>query len=134
MSEENVEVVSRLWELLAQENWVAMEGFLCPETEVYDFDIPDAGVYRGRSAVRDWLDEWDKAWDSWDVEDVDIRPAAENRVVAFFTLLAKGRGSGVELKRRDAIFYSLRDAKVVRIEYYNERQKGPALEAAGLSE
>ena len=84
--------------------------------------------------MRDWLDEWDKAWANWDVEDVDIRPAAENRVVAFFTLLAKGRGSGVELKRRDVTLYSHRDGKVVRIEYYNERQKGPTPEAAGLSE
>jgi ketosteroid isomerase-like protein len=134
MPQENVEIVSRLWELLAQEDWVAIEGFLSPETEIYDFDIPDAGVYRGRSAVRDWLDEWDKAWASWDVESVDIRPAGENRVVAFFTLLAKGRGSGVELTRRDVMLHSLRDAKVVRIEYYNERQKGAALEAAGLSE
>ena len=134
MSEENVEVVSRLWELLAQEDWVATEDLLSPQTEVYDFDIPDAGVYRGRSAVRDWLDQWDEAWASWDVEEVDIRPAAENRVVAFFTLLAKGRGSGVELKRRDVMLHDLRDGKVVRIEYYNERQKGPALKAAGLSE
>jgi len=134
MSEENVEIVSRLWELVAREAWGEMEGFLSPDIEVHDFDIPDADVYRGQSAMFDWFTQWDAAWASWEIEDLDNRSVADNRVVALFTMLAKGLGSGIELKRRDAIIFTLRDRKVVRIEYYNEAQKGPALEAAGLSE
>jgi len=134
MSEENVEIVSRLLELVAREAWGEIEGFLSPDTEVHDFDIPDADVYRGQSAIFDWNAQWDAAWASWEIEDLDIRPVADNRVVALFTMLAKGLGSGIELKRRDAIIFTLRDRKVVRIEYYNEAQKGPVLEAAGLRE
>ena len=29
-----------------------------PNIEVRDFDIPDAGVYRGHEGFRDWLSNW----------------------------------------------------------------------------
>jgi ketosteroid isomerase-like protein len=45
---------------------------------------------------------------------------------------ATGRGSGVELERRDAIVYTFRAGKIVRLDYYNKREQ--ALEAVGLSE
>ena len=45
---------------------------------------------------------------------------------------AQGRGSGVEVERRDAQVWRLRSGKVVRGDYYNNRQQ--ALEAVGLSE
>ena len=47
-------------------------------------------------------------------------------------MTATGRGSGLELNRQDALVYTIRDAKVVRLDYYNS--KAQALEAAGLSE
>jgi hypothetical protein len=43
-----------------------------------------------------------------------------------------GKGSGIQVKRRDAMVLTVRDRKSVRIDYYNNEAQ--ALEAAGLSE
>ncbi len=134
MSQENVEIVRRFFEAVLAENWVEVEGFLAPEAEIHDFDLPDAGVYKGPNSFFDWLAQWDAAWESWEIRDVEIQPASDGRVVVLFTMIARGRDSGLKLERRDAIIFTLRDEEVVRLEYYNEQQKGPALEAAGLRE
>jgi hypothetical protein len=53
-------------------------------------------------------------------------------VVALFRMVARGRGSGIELMRDDALVFELRSGKVARLGYYNDQAE--ALEAAGLSE
>jgi ketosteroid isomerase-like protein len=45
---------------------------------------------------------------------------------------AKGRGSGIELFRRDAMVCTLRAGKIAGIVYYNDERQ--ALAAVGLSE
>ena len=52
-------------------------------------------------------------------------------MVFVFELTAKGKGSGVEVKRRDAMIWTIRDGNAVRLDYYNNESQ--ALEAAGLS-
>jgi ketosteroid isomerase-like protein len=44
---------------------------------------------------------------------------------------AKGKGSGIELSRRDALVCTLRAGKIEKGTYYNNQQQ--ALEAVGLS-
>jgi hypothetical protein len=45
---------------------------------------------------------------------------------------AEGRGSGVKLDRQDAAVYTLREGKIARLDYYNNRDE--ALQAVGLRE
>jgi ketosteroid isomerase-like protein len=134
MSRENVEIIERAFAALGREEWVSLGQFYAPDAEIYDFDIPDAGVYRGPEGVVQWLERWGDAWASWEARDIEVSGAAGEHVVASFTIVARGRDSGVELTRRDAIVYTLRNGKIARSEYYNEHQKAPALEAVGLSE
>jgi hypothetical protein len=42
----------------------------------------------------------------------------------------KGRDSGIEVERQDALVYKIRDGKFVRCDYFNNRKQ--ALEAFGL--
>ena len=105
---------------------------LSDDMEIRDHDIPDADVYRGHAGYLEWLSRWSESWDSFRIEDLDVRPVGEDRAIAFFELVATGRGSGVEVRRRDAITYQLRDAKVVRQDYYNDQAE--ARRALGLSE
>ena len=53
------------------------------------------------------------------------------RCTPLFRMFAKGKGSGIELSRDDALLAEFRDGKVVRLGYYNDQQK--AREAAGLA-
>ncbi|MGC2373214.1 MAG: hypothetical protein WA484_05000 [Solirubrobacteraceae bacterium] len=52
-------------------------------------------------------------------------------MIALFTMVVKGRGSGVELRRADAVVASFRGGKAVKLGYYNDQAQ--ALKAVGLS-
>jgi ketosteroid isomerase-like protein len=131
MSRENVEVVRRGLTATLEEDWETALATLHPEAEIVDFDVPDAGIYRGHQGLFDWLTRWSESWDSWRIEDIELREAGTDQVVALFRLIASGRGSGVEVERPDAILYTVRDGLQVRIEYFNDQRQ--ALAAAGLS-
>jgi ketosteroid isomerase-like protein len=130
MSEENVELVRRGFMATMEEDWPTALGTLDPEVEVLDFDIPDAGVYRGPAGFLAWLKGWAEGWDSWRVEDIEFRDAGDDQVIALFTLIAKGAHSGLELERQDAITYRIRSGKIARTEYFNDQRL--AREAVGL--
>jgi ketosteroid isomerase-like protein len=134
MSQANVEVVKDAFDALRREDWVAVASVIAYDCEVHDFDIPDAAgeVYRGPDGVLDWLAEFDRAWASWRVVDQVYRSAPDGRVIALFRMVTRGRESGIEMSRDDAIVYVVRDGKIARMEYYNDQQAG--LQAIGLSE
>ena len=130
MSEQNLESARQGFEHFAETGeplWEAID----PEVEVYDHDIPDAGTYRGHAGYRRWLADFGEAWSEFSLEPERWIDAGD-RIVFIFQLTAKGRGSGVEVKRRDAMVFTIRDGKTVRLDYYNNEAQ--ALEAAGLSE
>jgi ketosteroid isomerase-like protein len=130
MSQGNVEIARGAFEHFLQtgdQQWDVIDR----EIEVYDHDIPDAGTYRGHEGYASWLADWGEAWEDFSME-AERWIDAEDRVVFVFQLTAKGKGSGVEVKRRDAMVISFRDGKWIRLDYYNNESQ--ALEAVGLTE
>ena len=101
------------------------------EVEAHDHDIMDAGEYRGRAGIERWLEDWGSAWSEFNMEPEEFIDAGE-RVVVIIRMRAEGRGSGVKVERQDALIHEIRDGKVVRLDYYNNREQ--ALEAVGLAE
>jgi ketosteroid isomerase-like protein len=137
MSQENVEVVRRFIEALKRTqssgDWQPVLAEVGPDVQIDDLDISlDTELYRGRDRVRKWVGVWNDAWESWRVEDVQVRPVGEDRAIALFLMMVKGKGSGIELSRRDAMVFTLRAGKIAEVGYYNDQRQ--ALEAVGLSE
>src|SRR6185436_15436189 len=137
MSQGNVEVVRRFIEALpraqASGDWQPVLAEVDPAVEIEDLDISlETGRYRGTDSVRKWIGVWMESWESWSLEDVQVRPVSEDRAIGLFLVRARGRGSGIELFRRDALVCTLRAGKIEKATYYNDQQQ--ALEAAGLSE
>ena len=132
MSQENVELVRRGFNAALEADWPTALSTLSPEVEVHDFDIPDAGVYRGHDGFVAWLRGWSEGWGSWRLEDVEFRSTGDDGVIALFRLIAKGGHSGIELERDDAITYRIEGGKIVRTEYFNDQRR--ALAAVGLAE
>ena len=137
MSKENVEVVRRFIEALpraeASDDWQPVFAEVDPDIEIEDLDISlDTERYQGHDSVRKWIGVWMESWESWTVEDADVRPVGEDRAIGLFLVRAKGKGSGIELSRRDALVCTLRAGKIEKGTYYNDQQQ--ALEAVGLSE
>jgi uncharacterized protein len=130
MSQDNVEDVQE-----------AFAGFAAPgefrwdrmheDIEVHDHDVIDAGEYRGHAGLRRWFEDWSSAWAEFSMEPEEMLDAGE-RVVVVLRLRARGRGSGVEVKRQDAMVFEVRDGKIWRVDYYNNRQQ--AIAAVGLRE
>lgn len=115
-----------VWGETGEPEWAIVDD----EIEAHDHDILDAGEYRGRAGVERWLADWGSAWTEFSMEPEEFIDAG-NQVIAVIRMKAKGRGSGVEVERQDAIIYELRDGKIVRLDYYNNRKQ--ALEAVGLA-
>jgi hypothetical protein len=129
MSHENVETTRRFTEALVRRDYAAAATELGPKLEIDDTDIPES---TGTDSFYAWLARWDAAWETWRLEDLEIRPVGENRTISLFKMIVKGKGSGIELARDDAVLADFLHGKIVRIGYYNDQSQ--ALEAAGLSE
>jgi hypothetical protein len=130
MSQNNVEIARQAFEHFrrtGEPDWERLD----PEVEIYDHDLPDAGTYRGHDGYANWLADWGAAWSDFSME-AERWIDAGDKVVFVFRMTAKGKGSGVEVKRRDAMVSTLRDGKTVRVDYYNNEAQ--AFEDVGLRE
>ena len=127
MAQNNVALVQRGFDYFMANGEPPWELF-DEQVEVYDHDTPDQGEYRGHAGYGRWLEDWGAAWSEWTVEPEEYIDAGES-VIVVIRMNAKGRGSGLKLDRQDALVYKLRNDKIVRCDYYNNRKE--AFEAVG---
>jgi ketosteroid isomerase-like protein len=128
MSQETVELVQKVLERFIATGDPSL-AMLHEDMEVHDHDVMDASEYRGHDGFGRWLENWDAAWSEFSMKPEEFIDAGE-RVVSVFRMKATGRSSGVAVERQDAIVWEVRDGKIARVDYYNNRQQ--ALEAVGL--
>ena len=134
MSQENVELVRRAYEAFNRAGLDALLEYVHPDAE-YDITAaigPYAGVYYGRTAIRNLFADYFEAWESVRLKPEDFIEVDEDRVVVPFRVHARGKGSGVEVEAQITHVWTVRDGKAVRMAAYND--KAEALEAVGLSE
>ena len=128
MSQAALEIVQNTWSHFAETgepDFTTMH----PEIEVHDHDIPDAGTYQGHDGFRRWVEDWGNAWEAYSMRPENFIEAGD-RIVVFIHMTATGGGSGVTLRRQDAMVYEVRDGLIVRLDYFNNQRD--ALAAAGL--
>jgi hypothetical protein len=130
VSRENVETSRRFTEALNRGDYKAAAAELdLVELEIDDTDIPES---TGADSFYAWLARWDQAWEGWRIEDLEIRPVGKDRTISLFKMIVRGKGSGIELTRKDAVLANFRSGKIVRLAYYNDQAE--ALEDAGLKD
>lgn len=134
MSGENVEIVRRGADAWIRGDVGAVVRTWDPEI-VLDMshfrDWPEA-EYHGIERVERFVNEWLDMWDDYEVGVEDVIAAPDGRVVSFYWHRGKGRGSGLLMEFRGALVTTLRDGKVTRVAYYDDR--AAALEAVGVRE
>jgi ketosteroid isomerase-like protein len=128
MSQENMDTAHRFTNAVIRGDYAAAAAECSHSVEIDDTDIPES---TGHDSIAAWLARWDAAWERWRLEDLEIRPVGEDRTISVFKMIVKGKGSGIELTRDDAVVTEHRDGKIVRIGYYNDQSQ--ARNAAGLS-
>jgi ketosteroid isomerase-like protein len=132
MSQENVEIVGRIYERL---NRGDVEGVvaLCDDDFLIDMSerVFNPDTYRGHDGNRRFYEGVQDAWESyrWDVEETRI---AGDSVVAMLHCHGRSREGGPEPDSRVAWLWRLQRGRPVSLRAYRDRTE--ALEAAGLRE
>src|SRR3954451_21137977 len=135
MSNENLQLIRGPWERYRETGHLddivapTLE-ILADDVEVRDHDVRDAPLHKGRDGYLRWLEIWDQAWEKYSLEPQEYIDLGD-RIVVVFRLTATGKGSGLELDRTDAIVHTVRNGKLAKIDYFNNKRD--ALEAAGAS-
>jgi uncharacterized protein len=131
MSQENVEIVRRIYEAMAARDLTALAKLAHADAEW----IPDSrvgeGPIRGRKKVIRFFMDRAEMFDElhWEPERLWEK---DDKVLVFLSMTGRGQGSGAGFEIRIGHLWTVRDGIVTRGEGYGNRAK--ALEAAGLSE
>src|SRR5919197_1215551 len=129
-SNPNVEIVRAIYEAWAKHGLEAGLRYLDPDVE-WDMSrrLVDPGVYRGPEGVRRYVRGVREAYSGMGYELEEVLDAGD-KVVALLVFRGEGRASGAAVQARIANLWTLRDRKVIRMQYFGDREE--ALAAAGL--
>jgi ketosteroid isomerase-like protein len=136
MSQENVEIVRRVFE-------AAADGDTAAVFALYDRDIEwDASgtqrgaltgkVVHGHDAVRAWLEEFYGIWEAVNDDLEELIEVDDDRVLSLFTQRGHGSASGIVVEERLGGVWTVRERKVVKVVWYASTEE--ALDACGLRE
>ena len=139
MAQENVELVRGIYKRFSEGDFRASADLLdphvilvLPKASEWGPEIPESGRYVGAEAVAAYTrDSLLKPWAEFTMEAEEIVAAGDSVLVAVHQR-GVGRTSGVPAELRYYTLWSFRGGKVIRIQSF--RNRGEALEAAGLSE
>ena len=131
MSQENVEIVRRMWEaFLANDFQTALSAY-DPDVEWDGTNLPDGQVGRGLDAITDHLTRWSDMWESWHVEVERVIDAGRDHVVVFIRETGRS-SSGLDMDERHGELYEVRHGKIMRRQGFSDPNE--ALQAAELGE
>ena len=134
MSQENVKIVREQFEGVNRRDWAAVMA-------AYDEEVvlvahggvgPDAGVFNGRDAVGRWFGDWFRAFGKDYHFAIEETRNVGDRVLAVARHHGSGRASGAKVEQITANLYTVRAARIVRVELYVSLKE--ALDALGLAE
>jgi ketosteroid isomerase-like protein len=137
MSEENVDIIRRLYDAAARRDSGVVLAIYDPEVEV-DMsrapcrDLVGKRFYHGHDGLRAFYREWNGAWETVEA-DVEELIDAGDRVVSVETTRGRGVASGAAVELHQCGIWTIRAGKIVRVEWLDATRE-EALEAAGLSE
>jgi ketosteroid isomerase-like protein len=127
MSEENVEVVRRMYEAFHRGDFDGALAYFDPQAEVDASVRVDEGIGHGRDAVATMVARWVGAWDDWR-EEIEEMHDLGTSVVVVSMQRGRAKGSGIEVKTRYAVRYEIRGDRITRMVLHSEPAE--ALEAA----
>jgi ketosteroid isomerase-like protein len=130
MSQENVEIVRRTYAAFERGDISAALDDADPGLVTYRAD-PEAATWHGPEGFLQAFADWTEGFDDFSATAEEFIDAGE-RVIVRVHQRARGHGSGVPVEADFWFVHTLSDGKITRLDMF--ASKGPALEAAGLSE
>ena len=129
MPEEDIEVVRRILDAFNSED---IELILAITHAGFELEVPpdlsaEPDVYRGPDGMRRYWESFKEAMDQIRFKPERLEDAGGS-VLVTMTMTAKGRSTGIEVEQKIVGVWTIRDAKVIRIQAF--RSLAEALDAA----
>jgi ketosteroid isomerase-like protein len=138
MSQENVEVVRRLFDAVARRDSETVLSLYDPDVEWdgsrhrWSEVIGGPPRWRGHDGLRRWAREYYESWESLEDTIEDVIDAGED-VVVIVSTRGRGRTSGIAVEwLHHAAVWSVRDGRIVRVVWFPTREE--ALESVAVPE
>ena len=132
MSQEDVEVVRRIYDAFNRDDADAVFRNTHPDFEVPFKEGPRAGTHRGREVLQDVADDLRAGFDYWIAEPMDFFESGDQVVVVVNNRLRPKGGTAGEFAYRNASVFTVRNGAVLSMVGYPSPEE--ALKAAGLRE
>jgi ketosteroid isomerase-like protein len=126
VSQANVEVVRRLFDLYSGGDYAAAAECLAPDVV---YEVGQELPLNGRGAVLGMWERWDSTWEELETVPEEFVDAGDQVLVTVY-YSARGRGSGIKYEERLFDVYTFSNGQCVRKREFRERTE--AAEAAGL--
>jgi ketosteroid isomerase-like protein len=131
MSQTNVELVRGIYAAVDRGDLRTASSYIHPDIEFHTYvHAPEAGVYRGKEAVRKYNEDLWGQFESLRIEVQELIDAGD-RVIVVTTQHAVPKGGEQEMEVHMVEVRTVRDRLLVERHSYSTRDQ--ALEAAGLS-
>jgi ketosteroid isomerase-like protein len=131
MSQLNVDVIVRAVQAYREGGFAAVRDFLHPEFEMVraGTHFTESGTYRGYDAATESMQDYMGVFESYRTEPEEFIDAGEHVVFAQ-TEVGRPRSSSVELSETWFAVFTLRDERILRLQWFDDRDE--ALAAAGV--
>lgn len=130
MSQEQVEILRRVYEAGNRGDWDEALRHVHPDVEVVFQAGPNAGKHRGHEEAKAVLSDLTAAFDAWIMEPVELFEDRDQVVVIVNNRLRPKGGTGGEFAYRNGHIWTIRDGIILSLVGYPNPEE--ALEAAGL--
>jgi hypothetical protein len=133
MSEENVEVVRRLMDIMRERASERIADFWEPDGDYYPVrKFPESRPCHGPDEIRSFMAEYESAWQNYEFIVKDAQPVGDDRVFLHGYIRAEGRESGAALEGDIYQCFWLRHGRLFRQE--DHLTKRGAMRALGLGD
>ena len=115
MSQENVEVVRRNYDHLSKTREPLAD--VCDEEIEFSFAWMEG---RGFDGLQQATAQWTSTFEEWHIEVRELIEVGTDQVIAIVRDRARAKGANAEIDNEFAHLWTLRDGKVLRIQWFHD--------------
>jgi ketosteroid isomerase-like protein len=121
-AQRNVELARKGMHAYNQGDFGAVLELFSSDIEVY---VPpsfmNSGRFHGHEGFMEWIAHWNEAWESFEIQVMDVEPIGDRFVVLEAHQQGRGRGSGVPVEQDVIYVYEMSGAECVYLSVHPDR-------------
>ncbi len=110
----------------------AMLALIAPDFEMSEAaSLPGAVVVSGADGLRRYVRGWERNWSEADWRAEETTDLGEGRILVMATLALRGLRSAIDVERRFAYVFTIRDGRLLRQDGFDTREQALAAARRG---